>query len=50
MKVEFIKVSSHHRQRGYGYGKTGKITIVTTDKAELTIQQHDKLLKFLETL
>jgi hypothetical protein len=50
MKVEQIKISRYHRKRSVGLDKTGKITVFTTDKAELTIEQHDKLLKFLETL
>ena len=50
MKVEKIKVNQYHRRRSDVFGKTGKITILTTDKAELTIEQQDKLFIFLEKL
>lgn len=50
MKVEMIKVSQYFRRRNGMYNKTGKITILTTDKAELTIEQQDKLFIFLEKL
>lgn len=50
MKLEFIKASRYFTRRNGMYFKTGKITILTTDPQNLTIDQHDKLLKFLETL
>lgn len=50
MKVEKIQISTNYRQRFLGHQKTGKITILTTDKAELSIEQQDKLFIFLEKL
>lgn len=51
MKIEEIKISKYHRKRrGHSSNKTGKITIITTDKAELTLEQEAKLTQFLETL
>jgi hypothetical protein len=52
MKVEEIKASRYHKKRSntQSYEKTGKITIITTDKAELTLEQEAKIIKFLETL
>lgn len=52
MKVEQIKISRYFKKRNNAevYDKTGKITIITTDKATLTIEQEEKIINFLETL
>lgn len=51
MKIEELKISKYHRKRnGHFSQKTGKITIITTDKVELTLEQQDKLFIFLDTL